>query len=246
MLAGVSLDQVRAVVRDEVTSLIKPIQKGLAIVLSEQLDPWENIRSTATDLMIEESGSHLAAVSEYYGTPQKYFCMVLGKATDCDIICAHIWPAHTHGMGMEAFDLKPEGVNAARNFLRLQKDIEKAFDAKRLYFELASVDDDSLHLSVRIVDPNLKTEQIRVGDATSPALLFSAIDGREFAHTFAPDKLPYKRLLAAHAMKTIQKAKSLGWINDDVGYTARRARCFELARLSLGEGSNTLKALFRK
>lgn len=54
--------------------------------------------------------------------------MVLGEVIHYQIIYAHLWPKHTCGSEPEALELTREDIN---NFLRLHRDIEKAFDKKR-------------------------------------------------------------------------------------------------------------------
>ena len=218
------------------------MRKGLDAVLATMMDPWENIRSLQTEAMKIESDEHLEVVFAFYGTPKKHHCMVLGKATHCDIICAHIWPKHTYGQGLDSYNLKAEDVNSPRNFLRLHRDIERAFDHKRLYFEPVATES-KLSLRVRVVDPILL--QVSITFQNSERMMtFASIDNKEFEWTFAADKIPFRRLLAAHALKTIDMARARNWIRDDADANARRSRNLELARYSLGEESIVLSAFF--
>jgi hypothetical protein len=240
---GITIDDVARVVRSElalVRSEIAPLRKGLNAALATMMDPWENIRSIQTDAMKSASAEHVDVVVAFYGTPKQHHCMVLGKATHCDIICAHLWPKHTYGQGLDSYNLKAEDVNSPRNFLRLHKDIERAFDHKRLYFEHTATTG-TLNLRVRVVDPDLLRSTF---EASERPVTFASIDNKEFAWSFAADKIPFRRLLAAHALKAIDVARARNWIADDADANARRTRNLELARYSLGEGSTVLSAFF--
>ncbi len=187
-------------------SELEPMQKALKHVLELSLDPWEQIHSDITDRIIKASAAHLNPVCTYYGVAQHHFCMVLGRVTHCDIICANIWPAHTNGKGLEAIDLKREDVNNPRNFLRLHRSIERAFDKKRLYF---FVHDEANHggdiqLIVVIVDPVLLTETYNVNNATHS---FADLQGCSFAYRFTKNNKPYL------SDRTIEKAQGFGWID---------------------------------
>jgi hypothetical protein len=198
-------------------------------VLELATDPWENIHSTSTQAIEAATSHHQRPVCTFYNISKKV-CMVLGEITDPNIICSHIWPACTYGRGLESFNLQQEDINNPRNFLRLHKDIERAFDHKRLYFEY--VDGPSpLILSVVLLDPNLQSEIIKFNDGTTTP--FSAIHNQLFSHQFTEDKKPFLQLLSLHAHHAITKARSQNWIPDPGGMTSRIARNLDLARLSL-------------
>ena len=89
--------------------------------------------------------------------------MLRGNSTECHIICTHIWPSHTNGKELEEFDLVAIDVHHPRNFLRLQKDIERAFDHKRLYFEYVDgAESNQIRLRVVLLDPEIREENISV------------------------------------------------------------------------------------
>jgi len=205
-----------------------------------QLDPWENIMSITTEAVIEEESRNLEHVSNFYGTPKKKYCMVLGKVSGCHIACAHIWPKLTHGNGLTAFGLKPEEVNSSRNFLRIHKTIEVAFDHKRIIFEIshsseatAGVSTCNLKLKLVVLDASLLTEKI-LDNSKVVVAEWKDLHDKEFDHTFVGDKKPYLRLLAAHCFRAVEKAINLGWIEASIDTNARKEKAFELARLSLG------------
>jgi hypothetical protein len=203
----------------------------LKYVLDLSLDPWELLHSESTVRVVAATSAHLKEVSTFYGTRKQHYCMVLGKSTNCDIICAHIWPRCTQGKGLEVMSLSREDVNHPRNFLRLHRAIEKAFDKKRLYFDHDSSVEGSIQLIVRIVDPSLLTETFEANNVTYS---FADLQDRPFTHHFTPLAKPYLRLIALHASHTIEKAQSFSWVPaGDI--PARRDRLINLARLSLDD-----------
>ncbi|KAJ1442271.1 hypothetical protein B484DRAFT_73894 [Ochromonadaceae sp. CCMP2298] len=93
--------------------------------------------------------------------------MVLGRITHSQITCAHLWPRQTLGRGLEAFELSRLDVNNPRNFLRLHKSIELAFDRKRLTFLPVSVSIiGHLEMKVVILDPKLCNEDLSFNQTT--------------------------------------------------------------------------------
>jgi hypothetical protein len=209
----------------------------LSIVLNSVLDPWEKIHSEVTDVIVSNTAPYLSVVSDYYGTPKANYCMVLGfNTTYRDIICAHIWPLHTRGLELSTMGLSVSDIDNPRNFLRLHRSIEKAFDQKKLYFYVSSRNEEAktFALSVCITDPNLKTEKFSVGQVERS---FSDLHLKEFDYEFTLSKKPFLRLLAMHAQRTLEKALNLGWIGND-NFAAERERVLELARYSL-DASNT-------
>ena len=139
--------------------------------------------------------------------------------------------------------LKEEDVNSARNFLRLHKAIERAFDHKRLYFEhVPSAGEGGLTLRVRVLDPDLLKEEIVASETT--VRTFGDIDEVNCVWSFPGDKFPFRRLLSLHSLRAVEKARALGWIADDADAISRRTRNLELARYSLGENSIIMDAFF--
>ncbi len=211
---------------------LKPLKLALDYVLESTTDPWENIRSISTEAIKSATALHIDPVCGFYEIDKKT-CMVLGPITHAHIICSHIWPAQTFGSGLESFKLKREDVNNPRNFLRLHKDIEHAFDHKRLYFEYVS-GPSPLLLRVVLLDPTLFFEEITFSPGSPhPTKKFSDIHLQLLSHQFVGDRKPFLRLLSLHAYHAIIKAKSQNWIPDFHDMTSRIARNLELARLSL-------------
>lgn len=239
---GFTWEQLLSEFRREVRSEIAPTKKLLNLVIAELLDPWEKIHSETESTIEAAEQKNLEPVSSFYGI-QKKACMVLGRVTHCKIKCAHIWPRWTRGNGLEAFDLNNADLNNPRNFLRLHRAIERAFDRKRLVIAPETLGSGGeLTLKIVILDPSLHSESLEYNNATEP---FSTINNKLFSHVFVPNKMPYTRLLSNHAVQAMDKAKMLGWIpEDDAEMAATRTRAVEMARRSLGTGSLSFKTLY--
>jgi hypothetical protein len=217
---------------------IGPMKQAMKSLLDLTLDPWENIHSELTETVKYVSNDHLDNVSTYYSTPKRHYCMVLGRVTHCDVICAHIWPRWTYGKGLDTVGLTRENVNNPRNFLRLHRSIEKAFDRKRLSLVCDDSEGDEIQLTVIILDPSLFSERFEVNNTT---MSFADLHNRPFAHKFTPSQKPYLRLISLHAVKSIEKGQLSNWIPAG-DFPGHRDRALRLARQSLD--SVQLDALF--
>jgi len=233
---------------EETNHLVTDANKSIGIVFNLLLDPWETIHTERTESRNQASELFLEQVSTYYGTVQKYYCMILGSNINrCDIICSHIWPKHTYGQGLETFELNASDVNNSRNFLRLHKDIEKAFDKKWLYFDYHHLTETSFKLIVRVVNPILlddTNDKSKIKNNQGVTIkTFSDINDSHTDYTFTNEMKPFKRLLAAHANRTINNAKGFNWITDEAFFSERLDRIIGLARMSL-EGKPAMKTIF--
>ena len=57
--------------------------------------------------------------------------MICGRYAD--VVNAHIWPKHTHGENLlSMFGLSNDSLDDPRNYLRLSKSLELAFDNKTI------------------------------------------------------------------------------------------------------------------
>lgn len=221
---------------------VGPLKKSLDIILADMLDPWEGIHSETSSVVVANETLNLTPVSTFYGMKQKGQCMVLGKATHCQITTAHIWPRYTRGRGLEAFELSRLDVNNPRNFLRLHKSIEKAFDHKRLTFlPVSMADTGELQMEVVILDPALLQEDISYNQTT---VKFSTLHHKQFHYVFKCGQTPYTRLLSAHAIRAYSKGKVIGWPEAEQHEAEARSGALEQARRSLGEESYAMKNLF--
>lgn len=232
--------EIAPVVRAEIRAEIAPVRQALKIVIEMQMDPWEDILSITTEAVIEEEILNLDHVSDFYETPKRHYCMILGEIFNCHIACAHIWPKRTRGVGLTAFELKPDNVNSSMNFLRIHKTFEVAFDHKRIIFEVSNPSistastDSQFKLKLVVLDPKLLSENI-YDNSKKVITTWKLVDRSDFHYTFVGEKKPYLRLLACQAFRAVEKAVNLGWIDASTDANSKKERAYELARLSLGD-----------
>lgn len=174
--------------------------------------------------------------------------MMLGRDIEnSHIICSHIWPKHTYGKGLDMFNLKHNDINEPRNFLRLHRDIEHAFDKKWLCFDYEPISADEFKLKLRVVNPDLldETKDVSIikNNSRTKITTFGEINKETSDYIFTKEKKPFTRLLAAHANRTIHNARQFGWIPDESDYVSSLNRVIALARISLS-GSTVLKSYF--
>jgi HNH endonuclease len=197
----------------------------------------------------------------FYGIDSKNICMMLGPCLGPGetIINAHLWPNHTRGRGLQFLGLPPEDLDSARNYLRLHKSIEKAFDERRIIFELHDVQESSFHLRIKVLDPSLEKwsiDDIRSGlnpgesfrlrlnppDSASEAASDGApsvaelclIDGLISAHRFVGEKKPFTRVLAQHIIASSKFAAFKTWI-EPMDVSPNLDSAYALARWSLND-----------
>ena len=225
---------------------LAPVKHGLNFVLQDAVDPWERIHTETTEVAKSIRAIQLKPVSDYYGTPQKHYCMVLGKITHAEIRCAHIWPNATAGRGLEAMGLSTTDVSSPRNFLRLHKSLEHAFDHKRLTFIPSNPAESEGLLSLRVfvLDPKLADEEYEfASDYAGVVDKLATVHEKDFHYKFGRGKRPFLRLLAVHARRSFDKARMNGWIEDDVDQSGQ-SRANELARMSLGIPDTVKDSIF--
>ena len=88
---------------------------------------------------------------------------------------------------------------------------------------------DDIRFEVNILDPSLLSETLIYNNTTT---LFSSLKDHQFDYKFVGDKTPFLRMVALHAVKTLEKAQLFGW--EEAGdFPALQQRALELARLSL-------------
>ena len=174
-----------------------------------------------------------ASIAFYELTDEKY-CQVLGAVdpNHVSVVNAHIWPRHAVA-DLPLLDLEPSDIHNARNVLRLQKDIERAFDERKLTFI-----QDGNKVRVRILCPALCSQMLK-GTTVS----FQGIEGRELI--FPQSKKPFQRLLAHHCMVAHRHARAMGWTtNQDMSEV--EVQCTALMAHSLDEeAQRRLQVLWR-
>jgi hypothetical protein len=206
---------------------------------------WEKISHGS---LSDKAGASVAKpVVNFYGV-QRTECHLLGVLpadppnTPKDkrtVKCAHIWPNWTDGAQLPLMGLETLDVSRPRNFLRLHRDVEEAFDHKRVTFRLVG---DQLMLYV--LDPAL-LNAARPTEIGSTGVTFAQCH-QQRSLTFRNRQRPFHRLLAVHSQCAFQKARRLGWIQPQQ-LSDGEVWAQEMARHSLGGGGDrTVDWLKRK
>lgn len=173
-----------------------------------------------------------AASIAYYGLTDK-FCQVLGAVDPnrVSVINAHIWPGSA-AQDLILFDIQPAKIHNERNILRLQKDIERAFDHRYLTF----IEDDDGALVVKIINPAILSDTL-----TGTPRTFNDIQGLPLL--LPSGNIPFRRLIAHHSILSHKNARTQGWIGDDLSQVEAKAAA--LMAHSLDEEAQTrLKLLW--
>ncbi|CAF4832324.1 unnamed protein product [Rotaria socialis] len=127
-------------------------------------------------------------------------CMICGSCND--VVNAHIWPKHTHGEHLlSMFNLSNDGLNDPRNYLRLAKSLELAFDNKSLTIIIQNG-----QLVLYVLDDMLKKQRV-----SNTRYTFK--DCHLWPLNFGNDNRPFFRILAAHCRNSFIDAFRLQKIN---------------------------------
>lgn len=199
---------------------IKTQAVAMKFIMTLHYFPWDKISHNESAVAASQMTPSVLIFYKLKGN----CCQLLGK-TNGPVKNAHIWPNHTHGNGLQLFNLSPENVSDPRNFLRLHGDIEYYFDRCHLTF-VPSFNGSFSSFKIHVLDPGILNVQI----GGSSGLTFSELHGRSLI--FHNKNRPYARILAAHAYGSFQQAASKNWINDtELSHGEMLAK--ELARHSL-------------
>ena len=199
--------------------------------LASHADPYVAI--SAAHFSQDDSQSVKAASIAYYGLNSEKFCQVLGAVdpNHVSVVNAHIWP-RSAAQDLILFDIQPAKIHNERNVLRLQKDIERAFDRRELTF----VEDDAGALVVKILNPAILSDTLAGTTKT-----FYDIQGLPLL--LPSGKIPFQRLIVHHSILSHKNARTQGWIGDDLSQVESKA--VALLAHSLDEEAQTrLKLLW--
>jgi len=134
----------------ELDSKVGQIADSIGHVVSDMINPWSVI---CTEDGSEKEGETLKdSILQYYGIKDNK-CMIVGNVhwDDSKIINAHLWPNHTKGKGLTFFGLDNAEYSRPRNFLRLQKQIEYAFDHHQIVLDPIFESDSSFRLKIVVL-----------------------------------------------------------------------------------------------
>jgi hypothetical protein len=104
----------------------------LRCTLAAQANPYEVV--SESHYSQDDSAEARQASIDYYGLLNERYCQILGPQPEqIKIINAHIWPRHAASQ-IGLFNLRARDIHTPRNVIRLQKDIERAFDSRKVTF----------------------------------------------------------------------------------------------------------------
>ncbi|CAF3002997.1 unnamed protein product [Rotaria sp. Silwood2] len=164
--------------------------------IGRAINPWDvTARSQGS------SGNSLSkqVISKFYNIDENE-CMICGPCND--VVNAHIWPKHTHGEHLlSMFNLSSDGLNDPRNYLRLAKSLELAFDNKTLTVIIQNG-----QLLLYVLDDMLKKQRV-----SNTRYTFK--DCHLWPLKFGNSNRPFFRILAAHCRNSFIDGFRLQKIN---------------------------------
>ena len=154
-----------------------------------------------------ESNELKKSATEFYLITNK-FCQVLGPQGP-HVISAHIWPKAKHHE-LPLFNLQSCDINSPRNLLRLHRDIEHAFDQKRLTFVPAPSSNFS-QFRIKLVSTYEKWLDIPLKDT---AVTFRDLEGKrlQMGDGCPIHHIPFRRILAFHVQMSMKTAERNRWL----------------------------------
>ena len=227
----------------QMDSKVGQIADSIGHVVSDMLDPWRIIHTE--DGSEREGESLKSTILKYYNIEARD-CMIVGNVhrQDSAITNAHLWPNHTKGKGLTLFGLDTDEVANPRNFLRLQKQIEHAFDHQQIVFDPVFESSSSFRLKIVVLDGELlknkstlfRTVLLKSGRRKARRVhvdfTWEKLNGFMSNYTFSSALKPFTRVILHHYVQSHIFAASRGWIvPQDI--PPSRLHALELARNSL-------------
>jgi len=172
-------------------------------------DPWESLSSQSTD---SSKGVLRADLEKWY---KDKLCMVSGvkgsKGNGRDaVIAAHLWPqskgAAFFGWQNSLKETVCTTIHDKRNGMFLLKEIEEAYDAKRIIFIC-----DPFHpiMRLRVLDPSLKGQT-----PSGCAQTFEKLEENLIKEPkITTKKRPSFRILSHHAQQAVRSAP-ISWLSE--------------------------------
>lgn len=184
----------------------------------------------------QDSQNVRAGSIAYYGLQNEKFCQVLGSVdpNHVSVVNAHIWPCSA-AQDLGLFDLDSSFVHNPQNVLRLQKDIERAFDERKLTFVSDNV---STTLVVKVLRKATLSEALTGTNKT-----FDNINGSKLS--LPNGSPPFRRLLAHHSVVSHKYARAQTWIVDEDLSQAEIDAATLIAHSLDEEAQSRLKLLWR-
>ena len=188
---------------------LNELTSTLRLTLAAQANPWETI--SQSHYSIDDSAEVRTASIAYYGLSGDDECQVVGRLPDQTtipaqrqgkIVNSHIWPRHAI-TNLPLFNIPQSDIHNPRNVLRLHKQIERAFDHRKLTL-IANENGDGFTLKVLSTD--LLGNRTPLNGTT---VTFQDIQG--WPLNLPSGQFPYRRLLAHHCLLTYRNARTMGW-----------------------------------
>ncbi len=193
--------------------ILEVVAKEVEVQHRLRMDVWSESKRSQ-----HEQESFKTSLIQFYqrqdpSDDKRLRCMILNDFFPRQLVIAsHIWKYCTRGRGLEEFGLNEEDLNSPRNGILMCKEIEQAFDTKRLCFLVNKICSEAL--VVKVLDPAL------LDPATSPVVIpgystvkFCDIDGLPLRHPVG--NLPFRRILNFHAKRSFQTAIKKKWLAAD-------------------------------
>lgn len=168
-------------------------------MIGKAIDPWD---ITARSQGSSDPSLSKHEINHFYNLRENE-CMVCGYSRN--VVNAHIWPKHTKGKHLlSMFNLTNEQLNDPRNYLRLCKSLEVAFDNKQI-----TIIEKNRNLLIYVLDASIKGQQ--VSDT-----IYKFKDCHMWPLNFKNANRPFLRILAAHCRNAFIDAFRLKQINHEV------------------------------
>ena len=195
------------VAKDEKSKETSQLLFLLRTMLISQLNPYEVI--SQSHFSKEDSEEARNASIAYYGLESEKHCQILGprQQQHVAIVNAHIWPWHKSEL-LPVWGVETSCIHDPKNVLRLQKDIERAFDTRLVTF-LESSDHGDGGFELKVLSPDVMTTTLK-----GTSITFNDLNGRPLL--LPSGKFPYRMFLANHAVLAYKHAREKGWTTQDL------------------------------
>lgn len=203
-MAGISAEQ------GKISKKLKFVVKEVVVQHRLRMDNWTESGRTKEEQEAFKESLIVFYQRQHPSDSKLLRCMVLDDFFPKQfVIASHIWKHCSRGEGLDEFGLREDDLSNPRNGMLMCREIEQAFDTKRLCFLVDRIN--SGNLVLKVLDPVL------VSPFTSPLIIashstlkFCDIDGYTLRHPVG--NLPFRRILDFHAKRSYQKAINRGWL----------------------------------
>lgn len=194
------------------TNKVEKMNNISDLLIENNLDPWIFVPERTKETY---DGEYISKeiISTYYDILDNQ-CLFIGNlpnSKETRVVTLYLWPKYTGGKGLNLLDLTQEDINNPRNFLRVHKEIKKAYDNKQIYF---SIESDKLKLTV--LDPSLLDESNPSSTFThglNKQVTFKKMNGK--IGRIQLKNLPFLNIISAHTKAALKNALRNNWITQE-------------------------------